>query len=263
MNKSILKFKDIDEYHSSCPTDIQKILEQLRQTIKQAAPKAIETISYGMPAFRQNKVLVCYAVYKEHIGFYPTPNPIVHFKQELKKYSTSKGAIQFPINKPLPLTLIKKILKYRVAEDNDNPKSIKGENAEMLNVNKDILAYHNKQNATDKSICGLLLQEICKGLPKAENKVWHGHPVWFFDGNPIVGYSKEKRGMRLMFWSGASFEEQGLVVQGEKFKDASIFYNAVSDINTKDLKRWLKKSKEIQWDYKNIVKRKGVLERLK
>jgi hypothetical protein len=136
-------------------------------------------------------------------------------------------------------------------------------NTKMSNINKDILSYHSKQTAADKDICDLLLQEISNGLPNAESKVWHGHPVWFIDGNPIVGYSKEKRGMRLMFWSGSSFDEQKLDVRGEKFKDASVFYNTVSDINTKDLKRWLKKSKEIQWDYKNIVKRKGVLERLK
>jgi hypothetical protein len=133
----------------------------------------------------------------------------------------------------------------------------------MSNLNKDILSYHSNQIAADKDICDLLQQEISKGLPNAEKKVWHGHPVWFLDGNPIVGYSKEKRGMRLMFWSGASFDEPKLEVRGEKFKDASVFYNAVSDISTKELKRWLKKSKEIQWDYKNIVKRKGVLERLK
>jgi uncharacterized protein YdhG (YjbR/CyaY superfamily) len=125
MNKSNLKFRGIDEYHASFPADIQKILEKLRKTIKQAAPKAVETISYGMPAFRQNKVLVYYAVHKEHIGFYPTPNPIVHFKQELEKYITSKGAIQFPINKPLPLTLIKKIVKFRIAEENDKQNSIR------------------------------------------------------------------------------------------------------------------------------------------
>ena len=263
MNKSNLKFSGIDEYHSSFPADIQKILDQLRQIIKQSAPKATETISYGMPAFRQNKILVYYAVHKEHIGFYPTPNPIVHFRQELEKYNTSKGAIQFPIDKPLPLTLIKKIVKFRVVEDNDSPKSNKKMNTKMSNINKDIFSYHSKQTAADKDICDLLLQEISNGLPDAENKVWHGHPVWFLDGNPIVGYSKEKRGMRLMFWSGASFDEQGLEVRGEKFKDASVFYNAFSDINNKDLKRWLKKSIEIQWDYKNIVKRKGVLERLK
>jgi uncharacterized protein YdhG (YjbR/CyaY superfamily) len=117
MNKSNLKFRDIDEYHASQAADIRKTLEQLRQTIKHAAPQATETISYGMPAFRQNKILVYYAVHKEHIGFYPTPNSIVHFKQDLEKYNTSKGAIQFPINRPLPLTLIKKVVKYRLDED--------------------------------------------------------------------------------------------------------------------------------------------------
>lgn len=117
MNKSNIKFRDIDEYHSSFPADIRKILQELRQAIKQAAPKETETISYGMPAFRQNRVLVYYAVHKGHIGFYPTPNPIVHFKQELEKYNTSKGAIQFPIDKPVPLTLVKKIVKFRLDED--------------------------------------------------------------------------------------------------------------------------------------------------
>ncbi len=263
MNKSNLKFRDIDEYHSSCPADIQKILEQLRQTIKEAAPKVTETISYGMPAFRQNKVLVYYAIHKEHIGFYPTPKPIEVFKNDLVKYKTSKGAIQFPIDKPLPISLIKKIVKFRAEEDLKHTKSKSNVNTKTQNINKDILSYNSTQAVADKDICNLLLQEISNGLPKAENKVWHGHPVWFLDDNPIVGYSKQKAGIRLMFWSGASFDEQGLEVLGEKFKDASVFYNAVSDINTKDLKRWLKKSKEIQWDYKNIVKRKGVLERLK
>jgi hypothetical protein len=130
-------------------------------------------------------------------------------------------------------------------------------------MNKDILAYNNSQSSPEKEICNLLAQEISTHLPEAENKIWHAHPVWFLDGNPIVGYSKQKAGWRLMFWSGASFEEEKLNVAGKKFKDASIFYTAVEQINTKDLERWLKKSKNIQWDYKNIVKRKGVLERLK
>lgn len=265
MNKSNLKFTGIDEYHACQPADIRKTLEHLRQTIKQLAPLASETISYGMPAFRQNKVLVYYSVHKEHIGFYPTPNPILYFKQELEKYNTSKGAIRFPVDKPLPLTLIKKIVKFRVEEDiKETPtKPLKKTSTKAQNVNKEILYYNNKQTAADKDICNLLLREISNGLSKAENKVWHGHPVWFLDGNPIVGYSKQKAGIRLMFWSGAGFDEQRLEVRGKKFKDASVFYNAVSDINTKDLKRWLKKSEEIQWDYKNIVKRKGILERLK
>ncbi len=130
-------------------------------------------------------------------------------------------------------------------------------------ISKDILDYNNSQSAVDKIICDSLATEITKHLPKAENKIWHRHPVWFLDGNPITGYSKEKKGLRLMFWSGADFEENDLKIRGGKFKDASIFYNSAEEINTTDLKRWLEKSIEIQWDYKNIVKRKGVLERLK
>ena len=127
----------------------------------------------------------------------------------------------------------------------------------------EITSYHEKQSTTDKAICERLATAIDNGLPEAESKIWHAHPVWFLDGNPIVGYSKQKPGIRLMFWSGADFNEEGLSVRGTKFKDASVFYNDVAEIEISDLERWLKKSREIQWDYKNIVKRKGQLERLK
>ncbi len=129
-------------------------------------------------------------------------------------------------------------------------------------MNKDIKAYNNSQLKADKEICNLLALEINKNLPTAENKIWHAHPVWFLDGNPIVGYSKLKGSVRLLFWSGQSFEEDGLHIEGS-FKAAEARYTSVEEVNTKDLSRWLKKSKKIQWDYKNIVKRKGVLERLK
>lgn len=127
----------------------------------------------------------------------------------------------------------------------------------------DIKTYNNKLSASDKAICRIVMKEIIQNMPSADNKIWHGAPVWFLNGNPIVGYSKEKPGIRLMFWSGASFDEAKLIARDSKFKDASIFYNNIDEINTKDLKRWLNKSGKIQWDYKNIVKRKGVLERLK
>lgn len=129
-------------------------------------------------------------------------------------------------------------------------------------MNEEIKVYNKALSETDREICDLLANEIDRGLPKANNKVWHAHPVWFLDGNPIVGYSKQKPGIRLMFWSGADFEEDGLNVPAKKFKDASVFYNSVSEIDLKALKRWLRKSKDIQWDYKNIMKRKGRLERL-
>lgn len=126
-----------------------------------------------------------------------------------------------------------------------------------------IQTYNERQEAVDKAICDLLARVIDAGLPGAESKIWHGHPVWFLDGNPIVGYSKQKPGIRLMFWSGADFGEPELSVVGKKFKDASIFFNDVSSINESDLRRWLKKASEIQWDYKNIVRNRGKLERLK
>ncbi|MBS1574301.1 MAG: DUF1801 domain-containing protein [Bacteroidetes bacterium] len=129
-------------------------------------------------------------------------------------------------------------------------------------MSKDIQVYNNSLPAKDKAICNLLANEIDKNLPKAENKIWHGHPVWFLEGNPIVGYSKSKDSVRLLFWSGQSFEEAGLQPEGN-FKAAEIRYTSDEEINTRDLKRWLTKAKKIQWDYKNIVKRKGVLERLK
>ena len=130
-------------------------------------------------------------------------------------------------------------------------------------MHPDTHQYNERQAGPDREICELLAREIERGLPEAENKVWHAHPVWFLDGNPIVGYSKQKAGIRLMFWSGADFGEPGLNVTGKKFKDASVFYNDVAAIEMADLQRWLQKARTIQWDYKNIVRRKGRLERLK
>ena len=128
-------------------------------------------------------------------------------------------------------------------------------------MHTDIQAYHEALSDEDKAIADALYEVISINLSKAENKIWHAHPVWFLDGNPIVGYSKLKNCVRLLFWSGQSFEEDGLTNEG-KFKAAEARYTSPDQINTKDLKRWLKKSKTIQWDYKNIVKRKGQLKRL-
>lgn len=131
-----------------------------------------------------------------------------------------------------------------------------------FSANPSIQEYNDALETNHKTICAKLCSVICDNLSGSENKIWHAHPVWFINENPIVGYSVQKRGVRLMFWSGADFEEEGLNVVGKKFKDASVFINDVSEINLKDLERWLKKSSVIQWDYKNIVKRKGQLIRL-
>lgn len=129
-------------------------------------------------------------------------------------------------------------------------------------MHSSISEYNRALESADQKIAELLAKEIDIGLPEAESKIWHAHPVWFLDGNPIVGYSKLKDSVRLLFWSGQSFEEPDLHNEGS-FKAAEARYTSVDEINTQDLQRWLKKAHEIQWDYKNIVKRKGELLRLK
>jgi len=129
-------------------------------------------------------------------------------------------------------------------------------------MNQEVQDYNNLQIETDKAICDLLANSINQHLPEAENKIWHRHPVWFLEGNPIVGYSKLKNCVRLLFWSGQSFDEPALANEGT-FKAAEARYTAEEQVNTEDLKRWLEKAREIQWDYKNLIKRKGKLERLK
>lgn len=129
-------------------------------------------------------------------------------------------------------------------------------------MHKDILAYHKALTKDDRTICDVLAREILSALPEADYKIWHRHPVWFLDGNPVVGYHKLKDCVRLLFWSGQSFEEPSLHKEGS-FKAAEARFVSADEIPLKDLARWLKKSRDIQWDYKNIVKRKGKLIRLK
>ena len=129
-------------------------------------------------------------------------------------------------------------------------------------MHPDVRAYNDSQADADKAICDLLAREIDRALPEAENRIWHRHPVWFLDGNPVAGYSKLKSCIRLLFWSGQSFDEPGLQDEGS-FKAAEARYTDVAQVDVEALRRWLGKARDIQWDYKNIVKRKGRLERLK
>ena len=129
-------------------------------------------------------------------------------------------------------------------------------------MHSDTLKYNKSLARQDRNICNLLARQIDQVLPEAENKIWHAHPVWFLDGSPVVGYSKLKESVRLLFWSGQSFKEEGLKKEGS-FKAAEVRYTAADQVNRQNLKRWLAKARDIQWDYKNIVRRKGRLERLK
>ena len=129
-------------------------------------------------------------------------------------------------------------------------------------MHSDTKKYNEAQSPDDQAICLLLAEQIDRSLPEAENKIWHSHPVWFLEGNPIVGYSKLKNCVRLLFWSGQSFAEANLEKEGT-FKAAETRYTAADQVDREDLRRWLAKARDIQWDYKNIVRRKGRLERLK
>src|SRR5262249_3132518 len=129
-------------------------------------------------------------------------------------------------------------------------------------MHPDTLNYNESLGPQDRDICNLLARQIDQARPEAENKIWHAPPVWFLDGNPVVGYSKLKECVRLLFWSGQSFEEEALKKEGS-FKAAEARYTAADQVDLKNLKRWLAKARDIQWDYKNIVRRKGRLERLK
>jgi hypothetical protein len=129
-------------------------------------------------------------------------------------------------------------------------------------MHPDTTKYNASQAPADRAICQRLSEQIERGLPDAENKIWHAHPVWFIDGNPIVGYSKLKNCVRLLFWSGQSFEEKGLAKEGS-FKAAEVRYTTAAEVDPETLQRWLAEARDIQWDYKNLVRRKGKLQRLR
>jgi len=258
----VTKPTTVAEYISTFPKEIQPVLEGVRRTIRKAAPKAEETISYGIPTFKlDGQYLVYFAGAKKHLSVYPFSEAMAQAFPEAAEYDQSgKGTIRFPLGQPMPLGLIAKIVTFRIRE-RQNEKEQKPQRNNKA-IHQEIKAYNDSQLGEDKAICTLLAQEIDRHLPEAERKIWHRHPVWFLDGNPIVGYSKLKNCVRLLFWSGQSFDEPGLQPEGS-FQAAEARYTSIDQVNTKDLKRWLGKARRIQWDYKNIVKRKGVLTRLK
>ena len=121
MDKSVAK--NIDEYIARYPADVQKLLQDVRKTIQAAAPQAEEAMAYGIPTFKLNGNLVHFGGFKQHIGFYPAPQGLEAFKKELSKYKGSKGAVQFPLDQPMPLALITRIVKYRVKENQEKAKA--------------------------------------------------------------------------------------------------------------------------------------------
>lgn len=129
-------------------------------------------------------------------------------------------------------------------------------------MHAETVEYNNSLDEGAQAICNLLAREIDLALPDAENRIWHGHPVWFLDGNPVVGYSKQKVGIVLLFWSGQSFEEADLIKEGS-FKAAEARYTTADQVDQQSLRRWLDKARDVQWDYKSVVRNKGQINRLK
>jgi hypothetical protein len=126
-----------------------------------------------------------------------------------------------------------------------------------LKIGQDILDYQSGLSDADAEIGATIIKLIAKALPKAEGKVWHGHPVWFIDGNPVVGYSLKKAGIEVLFWSGQSFKLEGLRAIG-KFKAAGIGVPTIKDLNKKAMSAWLTEASEIQWDYQNLPKKRAL-----
>jgi uncharacterized protein YdhG (YjbR/CyaY superfamily) len=193
----------IDEYIAGLPGNIQALLKKLRQSIKESAPEAEETISYGMPAFKLKRILVYFVAFKNHIGFYPTASPIVVFKKELSVYKTSKGAIQFPIDEPIPDALVKKIVKFRVNEvlnkevsRNYTPKIAGG------NDSKPHIEYHKDGSVLAKG-------NIVNGLPE-------GYWEWFRKDGSKMRSGYFKNGKQAGEW--ITYARNGEIVKITNFK---------------------------------------------
>ncbi|HTA61748.1 MAG TPA: DUF1801 domain-containing protein [Bacteroidia bacterium] len=196
------KFKTINEYHAAFPKNIQSLLTSLRNTIKQAAPKAEQVISYNMPAFKQNKVLVYYAVHAKHIGFYPTAKPMLEFKAQLTKYKTSKGAIQFPLDKKLPLALIKKIVKFRLAQiENKTP-------VKKVATKKEVAKNHKHYHAD-----GTLWAQ-----GKMLDNQMHGYWQWYRKDGVIMRSGYFNKNKQVGEWT--TYDKQGKVFKVTKMKEA-------------------------------------------
>ena len=395
MTTSASAAASIDEYIAASRAAVQPILEKIRRTIRAAAPGAEELISYRMPAFRWHGILVCFAAFKHHIGLYPPVSGDARLEKSLAPFAGPKGNLKFPLDRPIPYALIRRVVLLRVRQnlarvparkakrrgaelgdwrgetlsvvrkliqeadpdvmeevkwrkpsnamlgipvwshdgiictgetykdkvkvtfakgallsdrgklfnaslDGNTRRAIDIRAEEMVDagafraliraavglntasgkekptswrasrpriimrttMHPDTRKYNVAQAPDEQKICDLLAREINRGLPEAENRIWHAHPVWFLEGNPVVGYSKLKDCIRLLFWSGQSFEEEGLNKEGS-FKAAEVRYTAAAQVNRRDLQRWLTSARDIQWDYKSIVRRKGRLERLK
>ncbi|MFM2152752.1 MAG: hypothetical protein RL199_1187 [Pseudomonadota bacterium] len=261
--------KAVAAYIEAAPEPARTRLRALAAAVREEVPDAIERIAYGLATWHQGENLIHLGAFTHHVGVYPGPAAILAFADDLAGFKSSKGAIQVPHDAPLPTDLVRRLTRWRVDQaTSKTANTVSKRRTAARHVagtaatpSADVTAYNAARSDTDRATCGALADHIATALSDGEGKVWHGHPVWFLAGNPIVGYSTHKESTRLLFWSGQSFDEPALTAVG-KFKAAEVRFTCVDAIDPKALLRWLEKARAIQWDYKNIVKNKGVLERL-
>lgn len=235
----------IDDYLKRVKPDQRKALEKLRKTIRALAPGAEEGISYGLAAFRLGgKPLVAFGASGGHCSFFPmTGHTVAAFREELKGFETSKGTIRFQPGRPLPIALVRRIVKARV-EELKGARGMKGD---------EIGAYAQGQEPAFRKTCDSLRGLIDAALPKASSKVWHGSPVWFIGENPVVGYSATKKAVNLLFWNGRAIDE-ALAPVG-KHGAAQASFAVPSDVDRKVVRGWLRKAKTDVFDSKAYFKK--------
>lgn len=262
MKNKVAKPQNIDEYISVFPIQTQKLLQKLRLTIKKAAPKSEEVISYGMPAFSLNGILVYFAGYKSHIGFYPTSSGIAAFKREISEYKNSKGAVQFPLNKPLPLELIKKMVKFRVELNflKAEIKKTKSAAAKKSSSKKEPVSKKNTGNETDSKSVNDFIKNLDQPLAKSVQAIrdiilnsnkqigerikWN-NPSFFYTGpmkpfdpkeykRDIAVFNLGKGQIMLVLPSGEKIKDKSGLLEGE-YTDGRrlIIFKDLKDVQTK------------------------------
>ena len=256
-------------------------LARMRKLIHEAVPDVVETMKWGeTPVWESHGILCTGETYKAVVKLTFAKGASLKDPKGLFNASLDgnmRRAIDIREGESVQATAFKALVREAAAFNAAGKQTAPAPRAKAVapvaakpraaasraaTLPAETAQYNHALRAPERAIADALAQTIQRVLPEAENKVWHAHPVWFLEGNPVVGYSKLKDCVRLLFWSGQSFDEPGLAPEGS-FKAAEARYTAVDQVKVKDLERWLKKARDIQWDYKNIVKRKGRLERLK
>ncbi len=261
-----------------------QIIAQVRDLIRQAAPDAVEEFKWrkpsnamaGVPVWSLSGILCTAETYTDQVKLTfargaSLPDPTGMFNAGLG--GGTRRAIDIREGEPLNAPALTALIRAAVMRNQSPASAGRSAGRSTLRpesrwarrsapIADEILAYNASLPDVSGRTCNALARILHRRLPQAKSRIWHRHPVWFLDGNPIVGYSKLKDCVRLLFWSGQSFDEPGLSPEGS-FKAAEARFTRVDEIPERDLDRWLRKSIAIQWDYKNIVKRKGRLDRLK